>query len=173
MTMTRSFEQLRNIVEDWIKITNAQFMDITEEEKKKQPRLEWVFKINNVMIVYMIQGRLDRINLQSPIDFASEHRKETSALGDREFIQFLVGILEPLTIAGISTKFLQKNKEIQQISIQSYIDTELLQREKFFQKWDQIAAFRDIIIKKVQAKFGVKGMESSPDSSSSDKTIYG
>jgi len=37
--MTKSFGQIRNIVEDWIKITKAPFVDITEEEKKKAAKI--------------------------------------------------------------------------------------------------------------------------------------
>jgi len=147
-------------------------MDITDEEKKKQPRLKWIFKINNIIVVYMLEGRSDRVNIETPIQFATEHQKETGSMGDREFLQFTVDLMEPLAIAGITPIVLQNKKEIKQISLQSYIDTKLLEREKFFQKWDQIAAFRQIIIKKVQAKFGVGSIENSQDSSSSDNTMY-
>jgi len=172
MIMTKSFEQLRNMVEDWIKITDAKFVDITEEEKKKQPKLEWIFRINEILVIYMLTERLDRISIQTPINFAVEHQKQTATMGDKEFLQFSVDMFEPLAIAGITPHVLQNQKEIKQISLQSYIDTESLEREKFFLRWDQITAFRQIIIKKVQAKFGVGVMGDPNDLSSSDTTIY-
>lgn len=171
--MAKDFEQIRNIVEDWIKITNAKFIDITEEEKEKQPKLEWIFKVDGVIVIYMLQERPDRVSIQTTISFASEHQKQTASMGDKEFLQFSVDMFESLAIAGISPNVLQNQKEIKQISLQSYIDTESLEREKFFEKWDQLAAFRQIIIKRVQAKFGVSGMGDSKNISSTNSTIYG
>lgn len=171
--MTKTPSQVKNIVEDWIKITNAKFQDITQEEKPKQPRLEWIFKVNEMMAMYMIDNRHDRVTFDVPINFAEEHQKATSKMADKDFLEFLTDILEPLTIAGISAKFQQNEKEIRQISLQIYVDTESLEREKFFRRWDRIVAFREIIIKKVQTKLGVSGMTGSANYESSEKGIYG
>jgi len=167
--MTKTFSQLKNIVEDWIKTTNAKFEDITQTEKPKQPRLEWAYKINNQIIVFMVEGREDRINIQTPIGFAPEHQKATSKLSDKDFIKFLIHLIEPLYMAGLNVNILQDNKIIKEVSIQSYLDTESLEREKFYRIWDKIVGFREVIIKKVQVEFGVKGM--SADSESSDSGI--
>ena len=53
------------------------------------------------------------------------------------------------------------------------MDTDSLEREKFFQKWDQIAAFKEIVVKKVQAKFGGGAQDASSSTSGSDPPIYG
>jgi len=170
--MTKTSSQIKNIVEDWIKITNAKFQDITKEEKPKEPRLEWIFKVNNMMGVYMIDGRLDRVTFDLPINFAKEHQTATSKMADKEFLQFLIEIVEPLTVAGVNVKFQQNQKEIKQITLQNYIDTESLEREKFFHIWDQLVGFREIIIKRVQEKFGIKGISTDTESSSSSGTMY-
>ena len=171
--MTKTPVQVKNIIEEWIKITTAKFSDITQEEKPKQPRLEWIFKVNESMVVYMIDNRPDRVTLEIPINFALEHQKGTSKLSDKEFLEFLTSILEPLTIAGVSARFQQNEKEIKQINLQIYIDTESLEREKFFLRWDKISAFREIVIKKVQARLGVSGMTGSSNYEGSQKGIYG
>jgi len=166
-------QQIKNIIEEWIKITNAKFEDITQSEKPKQPRLEWIFKINNVMVAYMMEGRSDRITIESSIQFAEEHQKAVSELPDKKFLEFIIEITEPLISAEITPVFEQKQKQVKKISIQSYIDTELLEREKFYRIWDKISGFRELTIKKVQAKFGVKGMTTDSASSSSSDIIYG
>jgi len=171
--MTKTSSQIKNIVEDWIKITNAKFQDITREEKLREPRLEWIFKVNNMMGVYMIEGRSDRVTFDVPINFADEHKVATSKMADKEFLQFLIEIIEPLTVAGVNVKLQQNQKEVKQITLQNYIDTELLEREKFFRIWDQLVGFREIIVKKVQVKFGVKGISKDSDVSSSNKPFYG
>ena len=170
--MTKTPLQIKNIVEDWIKTTGANYEDITQREKQKQPKLEWVYHINKKIIVYMIQGRADRISIESPISFAPEHQTATSELPDKDFIKFLIYILEPLYMAGLNPNILQDKKIIKNISIQSYVDTLSLEREKFYRIWDKISGFREVIIKKVQVELGVKGMSTDTESSSSSGTMY-
>lgn len=170
--MTKTPEQIKTMVEDWIKITNAKLEDITKDEQAKQPQFEWIYRINGMMAVYMFKNRLDRITFDIPINFASEHRKATSDLPDTEFLNFIINIVEPLAISDIAVRFKQNQKEIQSINLQAYVDTESLEREKFYKIWDKISIFRDIIIKKVQAKFGVKGMTDVSTTGSSG-SIYG
>ena len=165
-------QQIKNMIEDWIKITNAKFEDITQSEKPKQPRLEWAFKISNNLIVFMIEGRSDRVAIESPIGFAEEHQKATSELADKDFLKFVINLIEPIYIAGLNPIIVQDKKMIKKISIQSYLDTEVLEREKFYRIWDKIAGFREIIIKKVQVEFGVRGIVTDSTSSSSE-TMYG
>ena len=172
--MVRTFPQLKNIVEDWIKIVALPYQDTISEEKPKNKQLEWIFKINDIIFVYMVTGRIDRISIQSPIAFAEEHQTATSQLNDIEFLKFLVDINEPLFIAGLTPIYEQNQKIIKAITIQSYLDTESLQREQFYKEWDKIAGFRDIIIKKVQAKFGVTGLTSSSSNQvGTTKSFYG
>ena len=114
--MTKTSSELKKIVEDWIKITNAKFQDITQEEKRKEPRLEWIFKVNNMMGVYMIDGRSDRVTFDLPINFAKEHQVATSKMADKEFLRFLIEIIEPLTVAGINVKLQLNQKDIKQIT---------------------------------------------------------
>jgi hypothetical protein len=172
--MDRTFPQLKNIVEDWIKIVGLSFQDITEEEKPKNKQLEWILKISDIIFVFMVTGRIDRITIQSPIRFAEQHQNATSQLNDIEFLKFILAINEPLIIAGLTPIYEQNQKTIKAITIQSYLDTESLQREQFYKEWDKIAGFYDIIIKKVQAKFGVTGLSTtSSNQSGTDKPFYG
>ncbi len=171
--MTKTSSQIKNIVEEWLKITNANFEDITQSEKPKQPRLEWAYKINNIIIVYMMEGRTDRITIQTSIGFAAEHQKATSELSDKDFLKFLIYIYEPIYSAGLTPIPQQENKIIKQITIQSFLDTESLEREKFFRIWDKISGFRELTIKKVQIEFGVKGKMMDSSTSESTETMYG
>jgi len=169
----KTFQQIKNIVEEWIKITNAQFEDITQSEKPKQPRLEWAYKIGKDIVVYMIEGRMDRITIETPISFAPEHQKASSELSDKDFLKFLINLLEPLYIAGFIPNVVQDQKTIKQVSIQSYMDTESLEREKFYRIWDKIAGLRQMTIKKVQIEFGIKGRMIDSTPSSSSESMYG
>ncbi len=171
--MTKTPEQIRTIIEGWIKITNAKLEDITKDEQAKQSQLEWIYRINGMMAVYMLKNRSDRITFDIPIHFATEHRKATSNLPDVEFLNFIINIVEPLAMSDIAVRFQQNQKEIQSINLQAYVDTESLEREKFYKTWDKIRVFRDIIIKKFQAKFGVKGLTDVSTTGSSSGSIYG
>jgi len=171
--MTKTPEQIKDIVEGWIKITNAEFEDITQSEKSKQPRLQWAYKIGKDLIIFMMEGRDDRFTIESPIPFAPEHQKASSELSDKDFFKFLIYLLEPIYLADLVPIVLQENKTIKNVSIQSYIDTDSpLEREKFFRIWDKVLGIRQLTIKKVQIEFGVKGLMADTKSSSSSETMY-
>lgn len=171
--MNESAEQFKNTVEDWIKITKANYQDVIESEKAKEPRLSWIFSIDKKIFIYMMKERPDRINFDCPINLAEEHQTATSKLPDHEFLQFLIDITEPMLIVGLAPRYQQEEKRIKQITIGSYVDTGSLEREKFYRVWDKISSFRELTIKKIQTKFGVKGKLNISSSGGSDNSIYG
>ena len=171
--MNKSPQEIKQMIEQWVKITNAHFEDITTQEKPKQPRLEWIFKINNFMAVYMMEGRSDRVSFSAPINFAPIHQDALLNLSDKDFLEFLVAIIEPLAIAGITPQLIQNNKEIKQISLENYIDTETLSRDKFFRIWDQLSTFKELVIKKVQLKLDPSSINNASNSFNSENQFYG
>lgn len=171
--MSKTPDEIKKIIEEWIKITGVKYDDITLSQSPNQPNLEWALKFADFIIIYMIKGRPDRIVMDCPIGFAEEHRIATSQMEDIEFLKFANEINQLLLTADLSVNYDQDQKMIKQITIQSYIDTESLMREKFYRMLDKIGGFKGVIVQKVQIKFGIKGQLTNLDQSSSKKHFYG
>lgn len=163
--MVKTSEQIKNIIEDWIKITGIKYEDISQKQDGQS--LEWVFQVGPSMIIYMTK-RQDRINLETQINFAPEHQEATANMPDRDFLEFTNEINEHLLLAGLQPVYKQTQKRIEAMKIIGYVDVESLSREHFFKIFDKVTGFNKITINKVQIKFGIKG-NFDPFSSSSTK----
>lgn len=171
--MNKSSDQIRDIIVNWLEPIQIRFENVTEIEKQKNQQLDWIIKVADTLVIYMMKGRSDRINFDCPINFADEHQIAAGQLPDNEFTQFIIQINESLLMIDLTTKYVADKKRIKQISICSYIDTDSLTREKFYKNIDRIAAAKDITIKKIQVKFGVTGILPSSSTNLSDKLFYG
>lgn len=165
--MVKTPEQIKNIVEDWIKITGIKYEDITQ--KQNEPGLKWIFQVKPSLVIYMTK-RQDRVNIETQINFASEHQEATSNMSDKDFLEFINDISEHLLLADLQPVYKQNQKRIESMKIIVYMDVESLSRGHFFKMWDKVTGFNKITVNKVQIKFGIKG---NFDLSSSDSTKAG
>ncbi|GEM_PF-3959526 len=167
--MMKTPDQIKNIVEDWIKITGIKYQEITHQEN--QDKLEWALHVKPTLIIYMTK-RKDRVILESQLNFASEHQESTENMSDKDFLEFTNNINEYLVIAGIQPVYKQKQKRIEAMKITGYVDIESLTRDSFYKTWDKVSAFHQIVINKIQIKFGIKGTF-NPSSGSVNAGPYG
>jgi len=168
--MVKTSDQVKNIVEEWLQVMSKPYENITATN----PNTSFGFKFGDT-IIYSLKNRPDRVTIETIIGFAKEHKEATAKLGDKEWQEFLVKIIEPLTIARLGVVLGQEQnnqKQINNLSIQGYVDTDSMNRHDFFKEWDAVASFRQIVIKKIQIEFGVKGKMDNISNSSSDNTIY-
>ena len=168
--MAKTPEEIKNLVEEWLQVIGKPYENITSTN----PNAIFGFKFGNIMI-YSLKNRVDRIIFETIIGFASEHKEATGKLDDKDWQEFMVQLVEPLTIARLGVILGQEKtqpKQINHIVIHGYVDTDSMNRGDFFKEWDAVAGFREIIIKKIQIKFGVKGKLTSDPTSSSDNTMY-
>lgn len=168
--MVKTPEQVKNIIEDWVQLIGKSYENVTSIN----PNASFGFKFGDTLI-YSLKTRPDRVTIETIIGFAPEHKEATAKLKDKEFQELIVKLIEPLAIARLGVNFGQdKNnpKQINHLGIQGYIDTDSMDRNNFFKEWDAVANFRQIIIKKIQIEFGVKGKIDNISTPSSDDTIY-
>ncbi len=168
--MVKTPEQVKNIVEEWLQVIGEPYENITSTN----PDTNFGFKFGDIMI-YSLKNRSDRVTIETTVDFAQEHKEATAKLGDKEWEEFIVKLIEPLAIArlGINLGQDQNNKkQINHFVIHGYIDINSMNRIDFFKEWDAVSSFRQIVIKKIQIEFGVKGKMDNTSTSSSDNTIY-
>lgn len=61
--MVKTSEEMKNLVEDYIKITNIKYEDQTEKVREKSKVVEWQFHIGANVIVSKNANRDDRIQV--------------------------------------------------------------------------------------------------------------
>ena len=168
--MVKTPDQVKNIVEEWLQVIGKPYENITSTN----PNASFGFKFGDVMI-YSLQNRPDRVTIETIIGFATEHKEATAKLEDKKWQEFIVKLIEPLAMARLGFNLGQEKnnpKQINHIAIQGYVDTDSMDRNNFFKEWDAVANFRQLVIKKIQIQFGVKGKMDNTSTSSSDETIY-
>ncbi len=161
--------QIKNIVEDWIKITGREFKEVKQQQN--QEKLEWAILVKPTLIIYMTK-RQDRVILESQLNFAPEHQEASEKLSNKDYLEFTNSINEHLIIAELQPVYKQKEKRIEAMKITGYVDTESLTRESFYKTWDKVHAFHYIVINKIQIKFGIKG-NFDPSSATTSVGPYG
>ncbi len=168
--MVKTPDQVKNIVEEWLQVIGKPYENITSTNQ----HASFGFKFGDTMF-YSLKNRPDRVTIETIIGFAPEHKEATAKLEDKEFQELLVNLTEPVVMARLGVNIgLEQNKpkQINHIAIQGYVDTNSMDRNDFFKEWDAVASFRQLIIKKIQIQFGVKGNIDNTSTSSSDNTIY-
>lgn len=172
--MANTPEQIKSIVEGWIKTVGKSYKDITQQQNN--PDLAFVFTIAN-LVIYMMNNRQDRVVIETQLNFAHEHQEGTANLNDTDFIKLILEITEPLSLAQLTCIFgqdKQNPKQINKITINGWIDTDSLNRSDFYKVWDRVSSFNEITIKKIQCRFGVRGvLNTSSNSSNTNQTPYG
>ena len=61
--MTKTSEQMKELVEDFIKVTNINYEDQTEKIREKSNLIDWQFHVGTNVIVSKNANREDRIHV--------------------------------------------------------------------------------------------------------------
>ncbi|MDH3395504.1 MAG: hypothetical protein OEL52_05030, partial [Nitrosopumilus sp.] len=61
--MTKTSDQMKGLVEDFIKVTNINYEDQTEKIREKSNLIDWQFHVGTNVIVSKNSNRKDRIHV--------------------------------------------------------------------------------------------------------------
>ena len=70
--MVKSSIQMKNMIEDWIKITGVKYENSTDQIKSKNPQVEWQFLIGQALHVTKMSKREDRVQIHYALVFPPE-----------------------------------------------------------------------------------------------------
>ena len=73
--MTKTSEQMKILVEKFIKITNINYEDQTEKIREKSKIVDWQFHVGTNVIVSKNANREDRIHVNVNMRFPSQDAK--------------------------------------------------------------------------------------------------
>jgi len=171
--MEKTPDQIKGIIEDWFSKANLKFENTTDSLKPKIPKLEWALLLAKTIVIYMLNGRADRVNVENPITFAESHQDALEKFDKKNFLDFVNSLNETTIIAGISTIFSAEKQRISELKLTDYIDSDELTRGKLFHTIDRLAYMKAHLISKVQTKLDLESASFSATPNTSNKTMYG
>ena len=170
--MVKTPDQLKNMIEDYIKTTGVQYENKTAQGQKIDPKIQWQFVAAKSITITKLSNRDDRINLDYGIGISSQHIEKAKQLGDQEWGAFLGTLNELIILQGLTYRYMMKDKTVGGLVISGYVDIEELNRPNLFKVWDTLASTGNHIINKINSKLN---LETTPTgvSGTSDQGMYG
>jgi len=170
--MVKTPDQLKNMVEDYIKTTGIQYENTTSKVQKLDPKIQWQFVAGKSINIRKLSNRDDRINLDYAISLSPEHIENAKQLGDQDWGTFLGTLNELILLQGLTFRYIIKDKVIEGLVISGYVDVEELNRPNLFKVWDTLAGTGSHILNKISVRLNL-GTTSTGVSGTSTHGMYG
>lgn len=168
--MVKTPSQMRNMVEDWLKVTGVKYQDTTAKIQEKNPEVQWQFLFGNSTHITKIKKRDDRIVIHSSIGFSKEIVDGMQKLGDQGMARLVNGINEMSSLSGLTCKWILKDKMISGFEIPTYVDEEELNRPTVFKTLDNVSRITGLVAKRIILQANPTGVKDVGETS--DKQMY-
>ena len=93
-------EQMKYMVEDWIKITGLKYQDTTTQMQEKNPEIQWQILVGQSMHITKMKKRDDRILIHLALGFAEDLIDRLPKLGDLARLELFNSVNEPIPLSG-------------------------------------------------------------------------
>lgn len=137
MFMVKVPQQVKNMVIDWLTEEGRPFTDITNEEKIRNPQIEFVIQINGrnfPLFVYTHSQLPTRLLMDMPIIFGGQHPEITQQYTDDEWKAFVLKLNDRMAAWGVEWSYEQEEKKINRLVMHDFIDYDAISRYEFNQK---------------------------------------
>ena len=128
--MAKTSEEMKNLVEEFIKVTNINYEDQTEKVREKSNLIEWQFRVGTNVIVSKNANREDRIHLNVNMRFPPDDSK-LLVMKNPSFSKAVMDISEICTVCNVGHQWIKENDLIVGLAIFSHVDELVLDRINF------------------------------------------
>ena len=170
--MVKTSEQMKDLVEDFIKITNINYEDQTKKVRDQSQIIEWQFHIGTNVIVSKNANRTDRIHVNVNMRFPPEDVK-LLVIKNPSFSKAVMAISEICTICNVGHQWVKDKEDIVGLAIFTHIDEEVLDRVSFHNAWDNVSRVSAHVQKILRANFSSFSSQSNVSDGTLDKSMYG
>ena len=170
--MVKTSEQMKSLVEEFIKITNIDYEDQTEKVKEKSKIIEWQFRVGTNVIVSKNINRIDRIHLNVNMRFPPEDTK-LLIVKNPSFSKAIIEISEICTICGIGHQWIKDKEKMAGLAVFSHIDEQVLDRVKFHDVWDNLSRVTVHVQKILRSNFSGFVSQNNSSVETTEKSMYG
>ncbi len=170
--MAKTSEQMKSLVEEFIKTTNINYEDQTEKVREKSKIVEWQFRVGVNVIVSKNANRDDRIHLNVNMRFPLEDSKLLT-VKNPSFSKAIIEISEICTTSGVGHQWIKDKEVIAGLAIFSHVDEEVLDRVTFHNIWDNVSRVSGHVQKILRSNFGNLSSQANSADETMDKSMYG
>ncbi|ABX12584.1 hypothetical protein [Nitrosopumilus maritimus] len=170
--MTKTSDEMKDLVEDFIKVTNINYEDQTEKVREKSNLIEWQFRVGTNVIVSKNANRTDRIHLNVNMRFPPDDSK-LLVMKNPSFSKAVMDISEICTVCNVGHQWVKDKENIAGLAIFSHVDEQVLNRVSFHDVWDNVARVTAHIQKILRANFSGFAGQSNPADETTEKSMYG
>jgi len=170
--MIKTSEEMKTLVEDFIKITNINYEDQTEKIREKSKVVEWQFRVGTNVIISKNANRADRIHLNVNMRFPPEDSK-LLIIKNPSFSKAIMGISEVCTTCRIGHQWIKSDETIVGLAIFSHVDEEALDRVTFHNVWDNVARVSGHVQKILRSNFSSFSSQTNSSDETISKSMYG
>jgi len=170
--MKKTSEEMKRLVEDFIKVTNIKYEDQTEKVREKSKIIEWQFHIGANVIVSKNANREDRIHLNVNMRFPTQDA-ELLVMKNPSFSKAIMEISEICTTCGVGHQWVKDNESVVGLAIFSHVDEQNLDRISFHNTWDNVARVSGHVQKILRSNFSGFLAQNTSTDQTIDKSMYG
>ncbi len=169
--MTKTSQEMKELVEEFIKVTNIKYEDQTEKIKEKSQIIDWQFHVGSNVIVSKNANRSDRVHVNVNMRFPPQDVK-LLVMKNISFSKAIMEISEICTICGVGHQWIKDSENIAGLAIFSHVDEESLDRVSFHNTWDNVARVSGHVQKILRSNFSGFSAQNKIDATV-DKSMYG
>jgi len=171
--MPKTSEQMKQMVEEYIKITKVKYEDQTQVVRSKTQTIDWQFYVGDNIIVSKNANREDRIHINVNMRFMPQDTK-LLVPSNPAFAKAAIEISGICTACGVGHQWINAGGEVVGLAIFSHVDEQVLDRVTFHNAWDNVARVSGHMQKILRANLGnlAKGT-AAPSGGPAESSIYG
>ena len=169
--MVKTSIQMKEMIEEFIKITKINYEDQTEKIREKSQAIEWQFRVGANVIVSKNSNRDDRVHLNVNMRFPPNDAK-LLVMKNPSFSKAIMEISEICTICNVGHQWIKDKENIAGLAIFSHVDELNLDRISFHTTWDNVARVSGHVQKILRSNFS--GFSSQNNhGETTEKSMYG
>ena len=170
--MEKTSEEMRTLVEEYIRITNINYEDQTQKVREKSQLIEWQFHVGTNIIVSKNANRKDRIHINVNMRFPPGDSK-LLVIKNASFSKAVMEISETCTICGVGHQWIKDKEAIVGLAIFSHVDEKILDRVSFHDTWDNVSRVAGHVQKILRSNFSGFTTQNNTSEETLDKSMYG
>ena len=170
--MVKTSEEMKNSVEEFIKITNINYEDQTKKVREKSDIIEWQFRVGVNVIVSKNVNRKDRIHINVNMRFPPEDSKLLTTKNP-SFSRAIMEISEICTICEVGHQWIKDKESVIGLAVFSHVDESALDRISFHNVWDNVSRVSAHIQKILRSNFSGFSSKTNSSEETTDKSMYG